>query len=131
MARKDVETLEQWAQLAKQAKYDPEVFAHLLKIGPRQLRRYMRKILNTTPQQWLDEQRLTQATTMLKKKERVKTVAFNLNFKTVAHFSNKFKARYGVRPTEYMERLGGEGSQSVVAAPLAVQAIPSQRDALP
>ncbi|HTV42581.1 MAG TPA: helix-turn-helix transcriptional regulator [Candidatus Sulfotelmatobacter sp.] len=103
MARKDVQTLEQWAELAKQAKYDPVAVARLLNVGPRQLRRYTRKILNTTPQRWLDEQRLTQATAMLKSQELVKTVAFDLGFKTVAHFSNRFKARYGVCPKEYRE----------------------------
>ena len=131
MARIDVQTLEQWAKLAKQARYDPEVFAHLLKIGPRQLRRYMRKVLDTSPRRWLYEQRLTRAATMLKGKERVKTVAFNLNFKTVAHFSKKFKAQYGLSPQEYRERLDGVEAQSVVAAPLAIPAIPSQRDVLP
>ena len=101
MARKDVQTLEQWTALAKQARYDPEVFAHLLKVGPRQLRRYTRKILNTSPQRWLYEQRLMRAAIMLKNKALVKTVAFDLGFKTVSHFSNKFKARYGVSPKAY------------------------------
>ena len=128
MARKDVQTLEQWAELAKQAKYDPVAVARLLNVGPRQLRRYTRKILNTTPHRWLDEQRLTRAAIMLKSNGLVKTVAFDLGFKTVSHFSNKFKARYGVSPKEYKERLDGGGAQSMAAAPLA---IPSQRDVLP
>ena len=104
MARKDVQTLDQWAKFAQQARYDPEVFAHLLKIGPRQLRRYTRKNLNTSPQRWLDEQRLKRAAIMLKGNELVKTVAFDLGFKSVSHFSNKFKARYGVSPKEYNEQ---------------------------
>lgn len=108
MARKDVHTLEQWTELAKKAKYDPDAIAQLLNVGPRQLRRYTRKILNTTPQRWLDEQRLAHAATMLKSNELVKTIAFDLGFKTVAHFSNKFKARYGVSPKAYKEQ--GSGS---------------------
>lgn len=104
MARKDVLTLEQWANLAKQARYDPCLVARLLNVGPRQLRRYTREILKTSPQRWLDEQRLRQAATMLKNKELVKTVAFDLGFKTVSHFSHKFKARYGVSPKAYKER---------------------------
>lgn len=115
MARKDVQTLEEWAELAKQANYDLFLVAQLLNIGPRQLRRYTRKILNTSPQRWLDAQRLTHAATMLKNKELVKTVAFDLGFKTVAHFSNKFKARYGMCPKEYRERPDGEVTQSVRA----------------
>lgn len=104
MARIDVQTLEQWADLARRAGYDQSVVARLLKVGPRQLRRYTRKVLNTSPQRWLDEQRLTRAAVMLKGNDLVKMVAFDLGFKTVSHFSNKFKARYGVSPKEYKER---------------------------
>lgn len=104
MARKEAQTLEQWVTLARQAGYNQSVVAQLLKVGPRQLRRYTRKVLKASPQRWLDEQRLTRAAIMLKGNDLVKMVAFDLGFKTVSHFSNKFKARYGVSPKVYKER---------------------------
>ena len=103
MARKDFYTVEDWAYLAKQAKYDSELMARLLNVCPRQLRRYTRELFNNSPQEWLDERRLADASILLQGNDLVKTIAYELGFKTVAHFSKKFKAKYGVSPKEYKE----------------------------
>lgn len=105
MARKDTYTLEEWANLAKQARYDSELLADLLEIGPRQLRRYTRELFDNSPQEWLDEQRLTAAAFLLQTNELVKTIAFCLGFKSVSHFSHKFKAHYGLSPKSYKEQV--------------------------
>ncbi|HEX3624440.1 MAG TPA: helix-turn-helix domain-containing protein [Verrucomicrobiae bacterium] len=81
MARKDTHRVEQWADFAKQAKYDPESFARLLNISPRHLRRYTRELFNNSPQEWLDERRLSDAAILLQSNELVKTIAFDLGFK--------------------------------------------------
>jgi AraC-like DNA-binding protein len=101
MARKDSYTVEEWANLAKQARYDPELLARLLHVCPRQLRRYTHDLFNTSPQEWIDEQRLIDAAILLQSNELIKTIAFDLGFKTVSHFSNKFKIRYGISPKDY------------------------------
>jgi AraC-like DNA-binding protein len=105
MARKDTYTLAEWAHLAKQARYDPESLARLLKIGPRQLCRYTRELFNTSPQEWLDEQRLADAAFLLLTNDLIKETAYDLGFKTVSHFSNKFKVHYGISPKSYKEQV--------------------------
>jgi len=105
MARKDTFTLEEWAHLAKQARYDPEILAGLLDIGPRQLCRYTRELFNTSPREWLDERRLADAAFLLQTNDLIKGIAFDLGFKTVSHFSHKFKEHYGVSPKEYKEQV--------------------------
>jgi AraC-like DNA-binding protein len=105
MARKDFHTVEDWAYLAKQAKYDPELLARLLNVCPRQLRRYTRELFNNSPQEWLDERRLADASILLQGNDLVKTIAYDLGFKTVAHFSKKFKIRYGISPKAYKRYL--------------------------
>jgi AraC family transcriptional regulator of arabinose operon len=104
MARKDVYSVEEWTDLAKQARYDPESLARLLNVCPRQLRRYTHELFNNSPQDWLDERRLTDAAILLQTNELIKTIAYDLGFKTASHFSNKFKARYGVSPKSYKEQ---------------------------
>lgn len=105
MARKDIYTVEDWADLAKQARYDPELLARLLRVGPRQLRRYTRELFNNSPQDWLDEQRLADAARLLQTNELIKVVAYDLGFKTVSHFSNRFKAHFGISPKDYKEQM--------------------------
>lgn len=107
MARKDFYRVEEWADFARQAKYDSDLLARLLNVGPRQLRRYTHELFNHSPQEWLDEQRLTEAAILLEGNQLIKAVAFDLGFKTVSHFSNKFKARYGVSPKAYKRHLEG------------------------
>jgi AraC-like DNA-binding protein len=103
MARKDFYNVEDWAYLAKQAKYDTELLARLLNVCPRQLRRYTRELFNNSPQEWLDERRLVDASILLQGNDLVKTIAYELGFKTAAHFSKKFKVRFGVSPKAYKE----------------------------
>lgn len=104
MARKDFYTVDDWADLAKTARYDPDLLARLLNVGTRQLRRYTRELFNNSPQEWLDERRLADATNLLQSDELIKVVAYELGFKTVSHFSHRFKARYGVSPKQYKEQ---------------------------
>jgi AraC-like DNA-binding protein len=107
MARKDFYTVEEWVDLAKQARYDPDSLARLLNVCPRQLCRYTRELFDNSPQEWLDEQRLADAAILLQSDDLIKTIAYDLGFKTVAHFSKKFKSRHGMSPKEYKKSVTG------------------------
>ena len=104
MARKDTFTVEDWTDLAKEARYHSEQLALLLNVGPRQLRRYTHELFNNSPEAWLYDRRLADAALLLQSEASIKTIAFKLGFKTVSHFSNKFKARYGVSPKRYKDQ---------------------------
>jgi AraC-like DNA-binding protein len=104
MAQKDNQGVEQWSQIAKQSAYNSRLLASSLNICPRQLQRHTRQLFNKSPQQWLDDMRLEDAILMLQNDSLIKKVAFELGFKTVSHFSNKFKARYGMSPKEFKHK---------------------------
>jgi AraC-like DNA-binding protein len=101
MARKDIHAIKEWPAMARQAAYRAELLANRLKICPRQLQRYTQEIFGYSPQRWLNEQRLSEAAVMLRKDHLIKTVALDLGFKCVSHFSREFKLRYGVPPSQF------------------------------
>lgn len=94
--------IEHWLQMAEKSAYSALIMSRNLGVSQRQLRRYARAYLGRSLQRWLDEQRLIRASQMLKRVRLVKTVAFQLGFKQVSHFSRKFKLQYGVCPTGYL-----------------------------
>lgn len=73
-----------------------------LHISQRQLQRYTKKAFGKTPQQVVKEERLSKALEMLRAERCVKTVAFNLGFKQVSHFSREFRRAYGISPSKYV-----------------------------
>lgn len=91
-----------WLRMAEQSTYSALVMSRNLGVSRRQLRRYARAYLGRSLQDWLDEQRLIRAGHMLKKVRLVKTVALQLGFKQVSHFSRRFKLQYGVCSKSYL-----------------------------
>jgi AraC-like DNA-binding protein len=103
MARKDIQTLEEWLRMARQVKYRANPLAKSLKICPRQLQRYTQELFDSSPQCWLNEQRLSDAAILLKKDLLVKKVALELGFKCTSHFSREFKLYYGIPPSKFQD----------------------------
>ncbi len=62
--------------------------------------RHVRRLLSASPSDVLREARLQRAGQLLKAREgNVSEVAYAVGFKSTAHFSNAFLARFGVRPS--------------------------------
>src|SRR6266404_5163803 len=102
MARIDIENREQWREVARQARYRLKPLSDQLEVCQRQLRRYSWELFGCSPQDWLDQERLTLAPDMLKEHRSVKRAAFELGYKRASHFSRKFKERYGLSPAAYV-----------------------------
>ncbi len=102
MARIDIQNPEKWREMARQSGYRVKPLSQQLLVCRRQLRRYTCEVFGRSPQEWLDEERLTVAPDLLKKHRSVKLVAFELGFKHVSHFSRKFKERYRLSPTAFL-----------------------------
>ena len=92
---------EGWGILAPLANYDAGRMARLCRRSPRQLQRDFKRLLNRTPQDWLNEQRLLAAGELLQNGEPVKRVALDLGFKQSSHFCRQFKAFYRQTPTQF------------------------------
>ena len=62
--------------------------------------RHVRRLLGVSPSDVLREARLERASRLLRAREgNVSEVAYAVGFKSTAHFSNAFLARFGVRPS--------------------------------
>lgn len=94
-----------WPTLAHSSQFLARNLASLCRISPRHLRRRFREQFGCSTQAWLDEQRMRAAGPLLREKQCVKVVAYELGFKQVSHFSRAFKKFHGLTPTAYMETL--------------------------
>lgn len=64
------------------------------------LYRYIKRLLDVSPSDMIREARLARASTLLAAGEgSVSEVAYGVGFKSTAHFSNSFLARFGTRPS--------------------------------
>jgi DNA-binding response OmpR family regulator len=73
------------------------------------LHRRLRELLSQTPSELIRGMRLERAAELLGARAgSVSEVAYAVGFKSVAHFSNAFNARYGCRPSAYPGALEGE-----------------------
>lgn len=97
-----VQNVAQLLTMARQAGFSARILSRALKVSPRQFRRHTHEFFGCSPQNWLDQQRLRLAPELLKKHRCIKTVAFELGFKRVSHFSREFKSHYGLCPTAFI-----------------------------
>jgi AraC family transcriptional regulator len=90
-----------WEELAVTARYDAKVLARLCGLSARQLQREYRRVLQCSPQSWLNERRMAAARSMLQAGVPVKRVAFELGFKQPSHFCRQFKSYNRLTPSEF------------------------------
>ena len=95
---------EEWCRLASVAKYHPPQLAQLLNVTTRHLERLVHRDLDSTPQRWMDEQRMALARDLLLRGHSVKFVALEVGFRQASHFSRHFKHHHGVNPSDFVHR---------------------------
>ena len=68
----------------------------------RALQYAFRERLNSTPKQWIREQRLALALEELRREPRrsIQAVALSCGYLRVSHFSQDFKTRFGISPSQ-------------------------------
>src|SRR5581483_9701131 len=91
-----------WKELAERARYDAKNLAALCRISSRQLQREFRRQLGRSPQDWLDEQRISAARRLLLAGEPLKKVAADLGFKQTSHFCRRFKSINKMTPSAFI-----------------------------
>lgn len=75
--------------------------ARISGINDFKLKKGFKEIFGTTVYQYLSETRLEMAkTALLKKENTVGEIAYNLGYSSVQHFSNSFKKKFGMPPSE-------------------------------
>jgi len=93
--------LKRWENLAGTARYDAKELAQLCNMSVRQLERDFRHLLDRSPQNWLNEQRVKAAQQPLISGQPVKVVALELGFKQSSHFCRQFKSFHHLTPSQF------------------------------
>lgn len=80
-----------------------EKFAQLTGRSLAGFKRDFKKTFGTSPRQWLQEQRLTEARHLIEKKHRKPSAIYlDLGFESLSHFSHSFKKKFGKAPSEWL-----------------------------
>ncbi|KHA59135.1 AraC family transcriptional regulator [Vibrio variabilis] len=94
--------------LVQESYSDPEfstsVAAKMLYVSERSLQRRVKAAIEKTFTEYLTEVRLDQACRRLLAGEKVSDVAFECGFNDPSYFSQRFKHRFGVPPTQFVEQ---------------------------
>ncbi|HMH23259.1 MAG TPA: AraC family transcriptional regulator [Puia sp.] len=80
-----------------------EKFAQLTGRSLAGFKRDFQKTFGTSPRQWLQDKRLTEARYQIEKKSKKPSAIYSdLGFESLSHFSNSFKQKFGIAPTELL-----------------------------
>jgi len=93
--------IQNWEQLAREAKYQPSTMAALCPVALRHLQRFFKEEFGTTPSHWIAKLRGRLARDLLAKGWSTKAVAAELYFANDSHFCHEFRKLYLVSPQAY------------------------------
>ena len=92
------------------AKFDVNSLAESLKISRGQLYKKLKEFRNMTPVEYLRNQRLERAATLLSESPEmtVQEVMIQVGMPDAANFYRRFKEKYGMSPNQYKLRMNNE-----------------------
>jgi methylphosphotriester-DNA--protein-cysteine methyltransferase len=68
------------------------------------LRRVFEEGIGIAPKDWLRQERMVAARSLLREGSAIKEVAINLGFTTARMFSRDFQLFYGMKPTDFQRK---------------------------
>ena len=110
LPKKDEEFFARFDALVKEnldnAELSNDFLAERLNMSNSTLTRKIRKLLNTSPNNYIRVTRLSVAAQMLKNSHgnNISEISYAVGFSNVSYFAKCFKEQYGVTPTEYSEK---------------------------
>jgi AraC-like DNA-binding protein len=96
--------IQNWPQLADDAKYSVKAMAGACGVSVRVLERFFRAAFGERPRQWLKRHQMQRAAELLRNGSNVNETAGRLGYHDRSHFSRDFKKYYGVAPKKYAGR---------------------------
>ena len=94
-----LDSINDWDDRAKRAKYRVALLAKHCKIHERQLRRYFIAKFRCSPRAWMIERKFESVRSHLSRGDLVKEVAASAGFSRSSNFSRQFKQVYQVSPS--------------------------------
>ncbi|MGO8931110.1 MAG: helix-turn-helix domain-containing protein [Limisphaerales bacterium] len=99
-----LQRIQDWPQLAHNAKYSVKGLAEDCKLSVRGLERFFLLAVRDSPRRCLKRLRMQKAVELLGDGSNVSETAFYLGYADSSHFSREFKKYYGFAPKEYANR---------------------------
>ena len=87
--------------IAREGDYKLTSLIERIGISDRHLRRVFEEGIGISPKEWLRQQRMVAARSLLLQGSPIKEVASDLGFTTAKMFSRDFQLFHGVKPTEF------------------------------
>ncbi len=83
-----------------------EYYAEKIGITPKHLALVIKKSTGKYPSEWMDNYALLESKKLLRSTdENIQTISYDLNFATPSHFSKFFKAKTGMTPKEFRNKI--------------------------
>lgn len=91
-------------QIAREGDYKMSSLSERIGISERHLRRVFEEGIGISPKDWLRQERMVAARSLLREGSPIKEVAIDLGFTTSKMFSRDFQIFYGVKPTDFQRK---------------------------
>jgi AraC-like DNA-binding protein len=92
--------IENWPELAREAKWSAAALAKLCNVSARTLHRHFVKRIGKNTKTWLAEQRQRQAIELLREGSSVKEASIFLGYKQQTNFARRYKYETGSCPSQ-------------------------------
>lgn len=92
------------SQIAREAHYQLPGLCDRVGVSERHLRRVFEDGIGIAPKDWLRQERMVAARSLLREGSMIKEVAIDLGFTTAKMFSRDFLLFYGVKPTDFQRK---------------------------
>lgn len=91
-------------QIAREGEYKMANLCNRIGVSERHLRRVFEEGIGISPKDWLRQERMVAARSLLREGSPIKEVAIDLGFTTAKMFSRDFQLFYGVKPTDFQRK---------------------------
>jgi AraC-like DNA-binding protein len=91
-------------QIAREGEYRMASLCDRIGVSERHLRRVFEDGIGIAPKDWLRQERMVAARSLLREGSPIKEVAIDLGFTTSKMFSRDFQLFHGVKPTDFQRK---------------------------
>lgn len=96
--------LERWFEAAHEAKYSMSRLAQVVRMNPKQLRRFFQERFQRGPKEFLDDMRARRSAAALRAGFTGKEVAGAFHYRDAAHLNHSLKKHLGLTPVQLCSR---------------------------
>ena len=91
-------------KIARDGDYKMSSLSERIGVSERHLRRVFEEGIGISPKDWLRQERMVAARSLLREGSPIKEVAIDLGFTTAKMFSRDFQLFHGVKPTDFQRK---------------------------